>query len=569
MAYYVKYSDMKSGENGEALFYISDESGKRELWQMNLVDGKVSQVTYEEENIKDYWFEEHGVVLAIDHNGNERNQLHRLEGDGAPPFIQEPDYFHHYGIYDEESGKFMLTRNHHSSAVFELCSYNRQEGLVILEEFKSPAYIKKQLGEETLLMTLDVDNIDKELYTYNMHEGSLSKLPMPKGRFKSISLNSDDGPAYAVADWDDGCLNLYEVDLTDWSHVKVTSFPWDMEHFKLSDDGKSAVVSVNENGCSTLYHYDPGSHEVQKVDFRGDGVIHSMEWPASDELYLLFSSTDVPHCICRLDMERKEQEIILQNNGDTEEIRWRMLSFTSFDGLEVPYFSYEPKNGHGSAVIHVHGGPESQARPEFNELYYRLYKEGITVAVPNIRGSLGYGRFYLEADDREKRLDAMADVVALRTHLIDRRDMNGKDISIMGRSYGGFMTLLLVTHHPELWRKAVDIVGISDLTTFLHDTPSWRRDLRSAEYGFLGVHDKMFDEISPLMRAEYVKAPLMIFHSHHDSRVPFTESVQMADRMKNNGQDVTFTAYENEGHTFMRRKNLDDMNGKIIKYLIE
>ncbi|WP_017549261.1 S9 family peptidase [Salinicoccus carnicancri] len=569
MGYYIKYSAMKSGQNGERLFYISDESGKRELWQMNLVNGEVSQVTYEEENIKGYWLEEYGMVLAIDHNGNERNQLHRLEGDGALPFIQEPDYFHHYGIYDDTNEKFMVTRNHHSSSAFELCSYNTQGGIVVLEEFESPAYIKKKLDEDTLLVTLDVDNIDQEIYSYNIREGKLSKLPMPKGRFKSISLNSDDGFAYAVSDWGDGCLNLYRLNLTDWSYVKMTSFPWDIEHCKLSDDGKSAVIAVNENGCSTLYHYDLGNHEAQKMDFRADGVVHSLVWQDPDVLYLLFSSTDVPHCIYRLDMERKEQKIILQNYEDTEEVRWRMLSFTSFDGLKVPYFLYEPENGHGSAVIHVHGGPESQARPEFNELYYRLYKKGITVAVPNIRGSLGYGRFYLEADDREKRLDAMEDVVALRTHLIDRRGMNNKEISIMGRSYGGFMTLLLVTHHPGLWRRAVDIVGISDLTTFLNDTPAWRRGLRSEEYGFLGLDDKMFNEISPLMRAGNVEVPLMIFHSHHDSRVPFTESVQMADRMKNNGQDVTFTAYENEGHTFIRRKNLDDMNGKIISYLTE
>jgi len=568
MTYYIKYSDMKSGADGETLFYISDESGKRELWQVNLVDGKPSQVTYADENIKDYWIEEHGVILAIDHNGNERNQLYRLEEDGAQPFIKEPDYFHHYGIYDEANEKFMLTRNHHSSPVFELCSYNTQEGIIVLEEFKSPVYIKKRLDDETLLVTLDVDNIDKDIYTYNMREGNLSKSPLPRGRIKNISLNRDGGFAYVAADWEDGFLNLYEVDFTDWSHVKLTSFPWDMEHFKLSDDGKSAVISVNENGFSNLYHYDLLSHEIQKVEFRTDGVVHSMEWRDSADLYLLFSSTDVPHCIYRLDMEGTKQEIILQNNGDTEKIRWRMLSFTSFDGLEVPYFLYDPKNSYNS-VIHVHGGPESQARPEFNELYYRLYKKGVTVAVPNIRGSLGYGRFYLRADDREKRLDAMEDVVALRTHLIDRQNMNSKEISIMGRSYGGFMTLLLVTHHPELWKKAVDIVGISDLTTFLNDTPAWRRDLRSAEYGFLGINDKMFDEISPLMRSAYVETPLMIFHSHHDSRVPFSESVQMTDRMKNNGQDVIFTIYENEGHTFMRRKNLDNMNGKIIKFLAE
>src|SRR5699024_2428173 len=139
------------------------------------------------------------------------------------PFIKEPDYFHHYGIYDEANEKFMLTRNHHSSPVFELCSYNTQEGIIVLEEFKSPVYIKKRLDDETLLVTLDVDNIDKDIYTYNMREGNLSKSPLPRGRIKNISLNRDGGFAYVAADWEDGFLNLYEVDFTDWRSEEHTS----------------------------------------------------------------------------------------------------------------------------------------------------------------------------------------------------------------------------------------------------------------------------------------------------------------------------------------------------------
>lgn len=130
------------------------------------------------------------------------------------------------------------------------------------------------------------------------------------------------------------------------------------------------------------------------------------------------------------------------------------------------------------------------------------------------------------------------------------------------------MTLLLITHHPQLWKMAVDIVGISHLSTFLNNTSPWRRKQRSSEYGFLGEHDEFFEEISPLPRAKDITTPLMVFHSIHDSRVPNSESVQIVESMQKNNQDVSFTSYENEGHVYTRKESINDMNNKIIQFLM-
>src|SRR5699024_4905423 len=144
---------------------------------------------------------------------------------------------------------------------------------------------------------------------------------------------------------------------------------------------------------------------------------------------------------------------------------------------------------------------------------------------------------------------------------------NIDDMFVMGISYGGFMTLLLITHHPELWRYAIDIVGISHLITFLTNTSPWRRKQRSSEYGILGEHDEFFEKISPLPKAKNIQVPLLVFHSMYDTRVPNSESVQLVNSMKNNNQDVMFTSYENEGHIYKRKENLDDMERKIKEFL--
>lgn len=136
----------------------------------------------------------------------------------------------------------------------------------------------------------------------------------------------------------------------------------------------------------------------------------------------------------------------------------------------------------------------------------------------------------------------------------------------MGRSYGGFITLLSISHYPELWKGAVDIVGISHLITLLRNTSKWRRELRSHEYGFIGEHDKFMREIAPLGNTRAIQTPLRIFHSKNDVRVPYTESEQMYEKMKRQGKDAELVVYENEGHQYLHTENIDDMNAEIIKF---
>ena len=231
-----------------------------------------------------------------------------------------------------------------------------------------------------------------------------------------------------------------------------------------------------------------------------------------------------PHHFYRYDMIEGSLEKLFGNPPVNTEVSLSIDTYVSFDDLDVPYYLYEHPGEKVKTVINIHGGPESQARPEFNELYYKLYMDGWQVAVPNIRGSTGYHKFYIGLDDKERRLDAVRDVVCLRRHLIDSQGAADENIFIMGRSYGGFITLLSITQYPDLWKGAVDIVGISDLRTLLKNTSKWRRELRSHEYGFIGEHDKFMKAIAPLENAGSIVAPLRIFHSKNDVRVPYTES---------------------------------------------
>jgi len=566
-----KYLNMKYDEKQNLIYYISDENGIHNLWKYDLDNDEKVQVTDEDQNINGYWLESNNSIVAIDYNGNERNQFYSLENQIVlNQLIKDEEYFHHYGIYDENQDGYYIVRNHYDSSVFELCLIKRNEKPKVLYDFDAPVAILSSIENNQLLLTCENSNIMKQLYVFHTDSLGAEKLPTAPSQFLSFNEIKGQNYAYCLSDWETGFINIYKINLIDWSYQRLTSFNWDIEHIIWSESYDQATVVVNENGCSTLYNFDVDNKDITEIEFRNDGVIHSIQKRDENQLLILFSSIDVPHCILNYNLKNNTYNILIENSGKANSVEWRMHSYRSFDGLNISYFMYESENmRNGSTLIYIHGGPESQERPEFKELYYKLHQQGISIVIPNIRGSKGYGRYYLELDNQTKRLDAMKDVIALRENLISNHGCDKDNISVMGISYGGFMTLLLITHHPELWKSAIDIVGISHLKTFLTNTSPWRRKQRSSEYGLLEEHDEFFEKISPLPKAKNIQVPLLVFHSIHDTRVPNSESVQLVESMKNNNQEVMFTSYENEGHIYKRKENLYDMEQKIGEFLAE
>ena len=558
MPEFVKYLNMKFKDNH--LYFISDQTGKRELHKYHLGDGSIQQVTDERQNVKKYWFAEDQLMISTDFNGNEREQFKLA--DKNIPLTDAPDYYHYYGTTIND--KIIYLRNHQDKGDFELCSSTFDGEIQLLETFDKPVKILSRYDDDKLLISQDVTNINQRLYLYDMEKNEIIELPFPEGRFKNYN-SIDEKRAVFISDYTNGYLNLYSLDKNTWSYERITDFEWNIEHFILSSDKNTAYLTLNENGFSQVYEYDIKEGISTKKDLPFKGVIHSFK-KSQNYLYFLYSGMAEPHHFYRYDLDGGSLEKLFGNRSLDTEISVSSNTYVSFDDLDIPFYLYEQQSSDVKTVIHIHGGPESQARPEFNELYYKLYKEGYQIAVPNIRGSTGYHKFYIGLDDKEKRLDAVRDVVHLRKHLIDVHMADGRRIFIMGRSYGGFITLLSISHYPELWKGAVDIVGISHLITLLRNTSKWRRELRSHEYGFIGEHDKFMREIAPLGNTRAIQTPLRIFHSKNDVRVPYTESEQMYEKMKRQGKDAELVVYENEGHQYLHTENIDDMNAEIIKF---
>jgi dipeptidyl aminopeptidase/acylaminoacyl peptidase len=184
---------------------------------------------------------------------------------------------------------------------------------------------------------------------------------------------------------------------------------------------------------------------------------------------------------------------------------------------------------------------------------------GIAVVVPNVRGSDGYGKTYLQLDNGFRREDSVSDIGALLDWIAKQPELDSRRVGVYGGSYGGYMVLSSMTHYNDRLRAGVDIVGISNFVTFLNNTESYRRDLRRAEYGDErdAKMNAFLQKISPTTNAAKIGIPLFVAAGANDPRVPASEGQQIANTVRGNGGDVWFLEFKDEGHGFRKKPNVD------------
>ena len=240
-----------------------------------------------------------------------------------------------------------------------------------------------------------------------------------------------------------------------------------------------------------------------------------------------------------------------------------LIKWPSFDGRTISGFLYKKASSEikkSPVIILIHGGPEAQFRPIFLGRHnYLLNELGVALICPNVRGSDGYGKTFLDLDNAVKREDSVKDVGALLDWVKSQADLDSDRVAIMGGSYGGYMTLACSFHYADRIRCSIDIVGISNFVTFLEHTEAYRRDLRRVEYG-----DERDPEmrafllkISPLNHVAEITKPIFVVAGQNDPRVPVSEGRQIVDALKQRGRIVWYLVARDEGHGFVKKANAD------------
>ncbi|MFE5729704.1 S9 family peptidase [Streptomyces sp. NPDC056528] len=206
-------------------------------------------------------------------------------------------------------------------------------------------------------------------------------------------------------------------------------------------------------------------------------------------------------------------------------------------------------------VIHLHGGPEEQERPVFDPLYHELLGRGLDVFAPDVRGSSGWGRPFVDADLGTGRFAAIDDVADCAAHVILDGLADPTRLAVMGRSYGGYLTMASLVWHPELFRTGVAVCGMSDLATFFAGTEPWIAESAAHKYGHPVRDRELLRALSPMSRVDELRVPLLAVHGEYDTNVPPGESEQMVRAARERGLPAEMLTLRDEGHEFRRADN--------------
>ncbi|MCX6067079.1 MAG: prolyl oligopeptidase family serine peptidase [Chloroflexi bacterium] len=341
------------------------------------------------------------------------------------------------------------------------------------------------------------------------------------------------------------------------------------------------AVTYNIDGCSWLYDgkFDEDKL-VMKLKFavvgekplEGGTLEHASYNKEMDVFTISFSTATSPCQIYSVE-NKKRDFIVLHTNekvlGIPEETlsKGEDASFTSFDGLRISARLYLPAESLGfkgprPLVYYIHGGPQGQERPNFAwfsmPLIQFLTLRGFAVFVPNARGSTGYGLSYTKHVDRDwGGKDRLDHVHAMTEFLPKDKRLDVSRAAVVGRSYGGYMTLMQAGMHSDLWKAACDMFGPYDLLTFCERIPETWKPYFKMSLGDpeIAAEKQFLIERSPKSHLHQLACPMLVIQGRNDPRVVAAESEDLVRTLRAQGKDVEILIFEDEGHDVLKYDN--------------
>ena len=353
----------------------------------------------------------------------------------------------------------------------------------------------------------------------------------------------------------------------------------DVESFSI-DEGRTRVVyQLNEGGYTRLRALDAKSHKEIKLP----------ALPPADHTRFAATTRDGRFTSLSLDLgagppvsfvlDWKAGKLVRWHGPSAPEMddkrfaRASLESYPARDGTPIPMFVRRPASCDKPCpvIVDFHGGPEGQTRAGWSPWAQIFVDAGFVVASPNVRGSDGYGKTWLHADDGPKRLSVITDIEDASKFIKQAWAEGGKAprVGIMGWSYGGYSTLVGMTMFAGAYDAGAEGVGFGNILTFLQNTAPYRRALRTSEYGDPDKDRDALLKLSPVTYLDRLSAPLLLIQGANDPRVPVGEAVQFHDALARKGVASKLIIFADEGHGPSKRENQALSFGHMVQFMNE
>jgi dipeptidyl aminopeptidase/acylaminoacyl peptidase len=515
------------------------------------------------------------LVVGADIGGNEHSQLLYSEapGDAWRALTLNLERIHAFGAFSSDGATISFAANTRSPRWFDIFLLDLATGETrcVLEHDSSNRAGPFSPDGRWLIVVRSFSNSHDELWLVDVNGIAPPRLltgPNEEAVYERPEWSLDGRSIYTLSDAGRDLAVPACIDVATGQLRYVVEPEFDVDETALDPTGRRLAYALNRDGEAEIVIRTLDSGAERTIGGLPPGALYAywqngLAWDRTgDQLAISWTASRAsPNIFINSGADPNAHQATRAGGLGVDASRLcepEHVHHPTFDGHQIPALFYPAGSASATpppCVVFVHGGPEGQYRPTFQPLVQYLASAGFAVLAPNVRGSSGYGRAYMQLDDVRRRMDSVADLAHAAYWLRDSGRADPARIAVYGGSYGGFMVLAALTTYPELWAAGVDLVGIANFVTFLENTGPWRRHLREAEYGSLEDDREFLTDISPINHVDRIRAPLLVIHGANDPRVPIGEAEQMVARLRALGRTVEFIRLEDEGHQIAKMKN--------------
>ena len=552
--------------------FVSDLTGRPQVWKMPANGRFPEAVTAFADQVTRVIWSPSGDWLAVESapGGGMNTQIDILRPDGSERIrVTAGDTTNNWLSTWTKDGRFILyssnVKQDDSMDCFRVCvetgmveELAANGGTGIVEDVASDGgriLIKRVAyrGDNNIIL---VDSSTSQESMLTIHD--------PPASFDNARFAVDGAKVYLISnrDHDMSCLCCFALDGDgDWT-VLAARDDAELVEFSIGDSDKTAALVWNIAGRNELELFCLRNNEsLGQVELPGE-IVDSLSFSADgSQLVMRISGSRLPQDIWRLNMGNRELWQLTRSphiGVKLEELASaRLLCYAAHDGLALSGWLYTPADTEAPfpTVISFHGGPEGQEQPIFRYDYQALLSQGIAVFAPNVRGSSGFGKRFVNLDNGALRFDAIQDIAFTVIYLTEKGIAKSGRIGIMGGSYGGYMTMAGLAEFPDVFAAGVNLYGVVNFKTFFEQTEAWMASISKIEYGDPETEGELLDALSPIHKLDRVKAPTLVLHGANDTNVPVYEAEQVVEKLRERQIPVEYILFPDEGHGFHNEDN--------------
>jgi dipeptidyl aminopeptidase/acylaminoacyl peptidase len=576
--------------DGKTLAFVCDMSGVPQVWTTSSQGGWPTLVTTLDDPVTavEWSPASDWLALSVAPGGGMNTQIYLVHPDGTElkrytPGGKENNWLEHW-TYDGSA--LMMSSNVRDSAAMDSYLLAVPQGAMQLVA-RSPGIGELQdvsRDNRIVLVSRMRSRGSNDLYLIDTSSGKETNLTPHEGPGEFSGRLSPDAHTVYLSSNKDRDLEAFAKEVIqphgEAGPIQVIAEREDAEldTFEVNYQGTQAVLIWNVAGKSELAFVDLRSEKMTAGPALPTELAFAPKFSRDGtQLTLVLNGAAAPSDVWVLDIASGHFRQITHSphagvNLDSL-VHPRLVRYKGEDGLPLSGWLWLPKqwNAPGPVVLSFHGGPEGEERPSFRSDYQALLMEGIAVFAPNVRGSSGFGKRFVNLDNGELRVNAVKDIKASTGYLVDDEIADRERLGIMGGSYGGYMTMAGLTEYPDLFKAGADLFGVVNFETFFANTEPWMAAISTIEYGDPTTQADMLRSLSPIYRVDRVKAATIVLHGANDTNVPVVEAEQVVNNLKQRGVPVEYVLFPDEGHGWRKVSNrirsTVEITNWFVKYL--